>query len=436
MNKKPLIALLSLAAVLVLVLGTVFMGNPGFTAKATEADGVQAADVETMDPETVVATVDGRDIKVKDIQPIYASYMGMYSYYGYDVSSEETQNELYGYALNYAVQNALILNKAAEMGIVLTDEDKVQAQATYDEQIAAYEENLLAENENPTDADRQKAHEDTLAVASEQGYTIDMLEQDILITKLHEAIVKDVAVTDEDVQGYYDSLVAEDKAAYENDYESYQSMSQLWMYYGSHAPMYVPEGIRGVKHILLNVSEDLLAQYEAATAVVEESVDESETAEPTATPEGAAEATVKDLEAVKAEMIASVQATVDEIMAKFNAGTSFDALVAEYGQDPGMQTEPAITEGYRLHLDTTGYDKAFKDAAFNELQKVGDISSPVAGSFGVHILYYAGDIPSGPVAWTDEERESAKAEVLTQKQSEYFSEQITAWQAAAKVEYK
>ncbi|MGN0747165.1 MAG: peptidylprolyl isomerase, partial [Aristaeellaceae bacterium] len=236
---------------------------------------------------------------------------------------------------------------------------------------------------------------------------------------------------------------------------------------------YQPEGYRGVTHILLQVDDELLQAYQDLSAQLEEQqeADEEAAAEETAEPAGeeaaaeetaepageeaAAEETAEpageeaapeetaepvqrvtreDVDAAYAAIIASVQPTIDEINAKLAEGVAFADLVAEYGTDPGMQSEPYKTEGYAVHLDSILWDPVFVQAAFS-VENVGDIAQPVVGSYGVHIVQYTRDVPAGPVELTDEIKAELREDLLATAENEMFNTTMDAWLAAAEVTY-
>ena len=73
------------------------------------------------------------------------------------------------------------------------------------------------------------------------------------------------------------------------------------------------------------------------------------------------------------------EATAEEVLAKIAAGEDFDALVAEYGKDPGMERNK---DGY---VFTYGeMVKPFEEAAF--ALEEGGVSLPVKSDFGYHII--------------------------------------------------
>lgn len=77
----------------------------------------------------------------------------------------------------------------------------------------------------------------------------------------------------------------------------------------------------------------------------------------------------------------AAEARIAEVVAKLEAGTSFEQLVTEYSDDAGsVASGGLIPASARSNLD-----KAFSDAAF-DLAKPGDRTGPVRSSFGYHII--------------------------------------------------
>ncbi|MBQ7120230.1 MAG: peptidylprolyl isomerase [Oscillospiraceae bacterium] len=75
-----------------------------------------------------------------------------------------------------------------------------------------------------------------------------------------------------------------------------------------------------------------------------------------------------------------------EIAAKATAGEDFDALVKEYGEDPGMESYP---HGYIINQDgytTTGSGMVTEFTQASIALEVGGVSAPVQTSYGFHII--------------------------------------------------
>jgi parvulin-like peptidyl-prolyl isomerase len=113
------------------------------------------------------------------------------------------------------------------------------------------------------------------------------------------------------------------------------------------------------------------------------------------------------------------------------AAPDFDTLIAEYGDDPGMNNEAYRETGYLLCEGLALYETAFQEAAM-ALENVGDVSELVEGTNGYHILVYAGDIPAGPVDY-DSVKEDIHAELLSAKETEAYNAAVEAWVSEAKI---
>lgn len=113
-----------------------------------------------------------------------------------------------------------------------------------------------------------------------------------------------------------------------------------------------------VKHILIMNAK----QEDAETAESEETVDP---------------------EAYKAEQ----KLLADEVLAKAKAGKNFESLIAEYGEDPGMESMP---DGYVI--DKNGNDASGSGTMVPEFTQgsfsveVGGITELVESSYGWHII--------------------------------------------------
>ena len=217
----------------------------------------------------------------------------------------------------------------------------------------------------------------------------------------------------------------------------------MTQYYGQDS-YYVPEGYRGIVHILLKVDQELLDAWKDLTArfeeqqadTAEDGADTAEaTADPEATPEPTEEPVTQDMvDAARKAILDSVSATVDEIMAKYNEGTSFEDLIREYGTDPGMQDEATVAEGYHIHPDSILYDSDFVKGAMG-LEKIGDVSEPIVSQFGVHILQYLKDIPGGVMELTDSLKEELRDALLQEKQQDAFTSLLDQWMAESDIQY-
>ncbi|MBN1777919.1 MAG: peptidylprolyl isomerase [Clostridiales bacterium] len=388
--------------------------------------------------EDVVATVNGADVTGDEV---LTSYEHVVNYYG--EPDAESLELYYAVAMEEAVTLKLIKLTAAEMGVdQFTQEELDELYATSDSEweyaLDNYVSYNLTETDETTDEDRASAYAAAEEYYGLMGYTKDILRESYVDNEVFERVkdelCKDVAVTDEEVQAYYDEAVESDKDIYEFDIDAYENQLLMYQYgYADQEPWYKPEGYRYIKHILLEVDETLMAEYTDLLARYEEQMDAAEGADgETADVEADTEetpVTAEDIDAAKAAVIASVQDTIDEINQKIADGVPFDELVAEYGTDPGM-TSGDYPDGYEVSLASYGFVTEFVSAAFS-VDEVGEIAEPVLSDYGVHIVQYAGDVPAGPIELTDELKAVITQNLTDDKSNAVLNE----WYESADIRY-
>lgn len=430
---------------------------------------------QEMDDAEVIIKVNDVELLKKEVMETYNNYKAsieyqyqLYSAFGYAMTMPD-DDEIKQMVIDGLVLQEVRRQKAAELGLdQLTDEEletvKETAQSDYD---SAYEQVKSSVTEDGMTDEEITAAAD--AYMAENGLTLEAYEESareaFIDEKLDEYIYQDLTVTDDEIQAEFDSRVAEDQESYEADSTAIDSKINS----GSTA-YYYPAGFRYVKHILINFLEDdataiddLEAQISdieseiasfatpeptlepevdpEATPEVTEAPTEAPTVDPEATPVPTMDPTLPDqldelnaqLEAAYETARANIQAKVDEAYQKALAGEDFDALIAEYGEDPGMESEPAKTYGYIVGENTTKYVASFKEAAM-ALVNVGDISEPVESDYGMHIIKYESEIPEGAAELTDYIKESISAELLTEKQEAEKTAREEEWKNAATIE--
>lgn len=450
---------------------------------------------ESTDASTVLATVNGEEITYAVTDSWYQQLLAAYQSYGYDISDTGIQDALKGYALQTAVQECLINQKAHEWGLdEITEEEKAEieaaASAEWSEIIEEYEAYYYGISDASTDEEKATARLQILAMLEAEGYTESSYIKSVLdneITARVEAkLSENITVTDEDIEAAYQAMVEEDRAQYEGNAASYEFST---MYFGQ-TSTWVPEGYRGITQILLIPDETLLTTWQDLSARLEEQQAEAEGEEATGEEdeeeadyeldltagdseelfsvmgddgseiledgiffaeedaeeeedeEEVKEVTEADAEPVTQEQVDaaaqaimdSLQPVIDEITEKFNSGVSFNELIDAYNQDPGMNDEATRAEGYSVSKDSIMWDPSFVEAAFS-IDEIGGISKPVLGSYGVYIAYYLRDVPSGAVELTEEMKNELYEEQLSELESEAFQNALNEWAESAVIEY-
>lgn len=379
--------------------------------------------VETTEENPVLITFDGEDITLSEIKD--------YLYWMLNEGYASSEND-YNLAIMYLVREKVVEKKIVEWGMdqfteIEMESFRNEAHSLWENAIDSYVSYYLPED---TDEARAKVREEGAAYFTSLGYSEESLaeglKQSAAYEKLEQKILegKDVAISEEEIRAAFEEGAAQEQAQIQDNiylYELYQN------YYGAEF-WYVPEGYRGIIHILMKVDDELLSAYQEAQAAYEDSVTEE-------APEGDAEKKAA-AEAAKAAVLASKQAEIDDIYARLAQGESFETLISQYGEDPGMTQASYLVEGYAVHKDSVIYDPVFIAGAFSEkMQQPGDTSDPVVGSYGIHILHYLRDIPGGATELTDEISAEIEASLYTEKVNGYYAETLEAWIAEHDIVY-
>ena len=187
--------------------------------------------------------------------------------------------------------------------------------------------------------------------------------------------------------------------------------------------VYNLEGYRRVKHILLTFdsSETASKVYDLTEQIAalnpETDLDK-----------------ITELQTQLDALYADLETRAAAIEQELADGADFDELIAKYGQDEGMDYEPAKSQGYYISSDSAQqYSADFVEGCMM-LESVGQISTPIRSTSGVHIIKYIGDVPAGEVPLSDV-RDALTSEVLAQKQDEYYSAQEAQWLSSANPHY-
>jgi peptidyl-prolyl cis-trans isomerase C len=318
------------------------------------------------DANQVVAVVGDTEILKQDFMEQYEAYTAAYGYdesYLSDSANAETVAQLKQYILDSMVQDEAAYQYAIANGMDLTDEEKQEQSDNLAETVESYKQTIREQVEEEAAADPSIDVEAEVAAREEEQlsqydeqYVQDTIRYYVL-QNFADSVRETVNVTEEDAKEYYDLQV-------ENQQLMLDNMSTYEMNIAMGNTVYVyPEGTKAVKHILIAIPDD--KQTEIATY---RSEGDDETAD-----------------AVLAEELAKIQSTADEVLAKVKAGEDFDTLIEEYGEDPGMTQEPAMTKGYYVYPDDSNYVESFVDASV-ALENVGDTSDLVASDYGYHII--------------------------------------------------
>ena len=369
-----------------------------------------------------------------------------------DAPSEEEKEARLISTIESFVQLGVIENKLNEAGKnSFTEAEREELDQSARRQ---YEElwQLLYQQMQKSDA--SVTEEDVTEQLEDMGYTFEAIYNELeLETRQNRAIelfCGNIVLTQDQVDSYYEEqFVAPDRADYKDNVAKYDE--EILM--NNNEAFYTPEGYRYIRQIVLDIPEEakkaakteqvaltratksMATALQQLTLAATEAESWEDMAEAKALYDESAEALTKAqadyLARLEAEALPLVQEKADEIKVQYEAGIDFKTLVNRYSTD---LTERNLSgDGYPFHPDSTMWPERFRDAAA-ALEKPGDISDPVLTEQGIHIICYAGDVPSGEHVLTDDERSLLNAAALRYYQLEKLAELVEVWQADYEIE--
>lgn len=349
-------------------------------------------------PNPTVLKIGDVNIGMSRYYSVFSSYKNMYDSYGfYDVSTTEKLREFQDMVYDVLIDGYLPLYWANKAGVTLTDEEEAQAEASMSDELESYFESY-AEDVDSSITDENAIREEEVKLfkkaLTNSGWTyngyLDMMLQNyreqLIMKKFMQSIYdEEVSVSEDDVLTHYNELITEQTAEYSETPSSYYDDYMKYVNGTTTVqPIVAPAGYRFCKHILIKF---------------------------------AADGETKDVDAI-----------VAEVQAKLDAGEDFDALVAEYGEDTGMQSEPYITTGYLVSNDILDkYYDGFGAAAM-ALEKIGDVSAPVETTAGYHFIQYTSDVSTDPIAY-DTISDALMQQMINDAQTASYNAHMETWKA-------
>lgn len=419
---------------------------------AAAADSAAPAVVGSADSEEergrIAAQVGGYTVTKGDVIDEYNNMLTQYSYYGMAAPTADTDIEtLQDAALEGLVGEKVLLYQAEQLGILPLDA----------EAAAAAEQSYTEELENMLDSYRSYASEQGMGSTDEDivalinseleqyGWNMDFeeykqwmhgqIEQDKVLELLEAKVTETVSATDEDVQAYYDDLVAKQLENYTATPLNYLSAAESYEMDGGDPVLFVPNGYLRVKIIGIQPETEIDTAYDEKLDTMKEleaeygrlALSGGEADQPRLTAIQTEYAQLKtDTETLYAAHTMQARAKAEEALGKLNGGAAFNDVLMEYGDDETYSQYESFAEKGRLMLpgDEDGWDTELHGAA----QALSDgAHSGVIEVDGVfYILQRIGVEQPGTVALEDVRtvieplaRQSAVDSVWTAKQEEW-----------------
>ncbi len=362
----------------------------------------------------VVASINGEEIYKYEVDEVTAIY-------GLDADTEDEAaraqyEEVANSVLDSLALNIILFQKAADLGIELTDEEIKENEKQSKEIFSNRKEAIR------TEVEEEAAEDETIDIEQEiekryQEYVenmeatpetyVETINRQSIVYKVQDYIYGLASVTDEEVKDWYDQTLEiqkEQMDASEAAFSQYVNNNNILTY--------VPEDTVAVKQVLLKFKDEDLVS-EAMSLFSDDKKEEM-------------------LELLKPEIDALMPIAL-EVKQRLEDGEDIDALIEELGEDEGMTQHPGSVYGYLVEKRTKSYLPEFTKAALG-LFTVGDVSDPAITYYGLHILQSIKFYKKGVVPF-EELKDDIYTALLPIREQEIFDETTQTWLEEADTVY-
>jgi len=388
--------------------------NSGFSLVSVDEDKANSQ---------VVATVDGEEITKGDVIEyikIAAVLSGVPADYYFSAEMADQIEDIKVQVLDTLANEITMTEKANEFGLdKFTAEENDRIDADVDMFIESIEGSIelqvideyqameLETESKEFDAEVKRRLDDWYgAFAGGKDQLVEFFKTEEIFVRVQDYVVKDIDVSETEVKAFYDSSLKEQEAALKDSPEMvafYEQMGSI-LVYKTQDTFYV-------RHILIAFDEkdQQLVDDTKSKLAVSTTPEEEEAAK-----------------AILAPAYKNIEPKVLEVQTKIADGTDFGDLIAEYGEDPGMASNP---DGYpvveTLIEGEEEYVQEFEAAAI-ALTSPGQVSEPVKTMFGVHILELVSIDKAGAIPY-ENIKDILQQQLLNQEKGKAWDESFALW---------
>jgi peptidyl-prolyl cis-trans isomerase D len=357
-------------------------------------------------PEAVVATVDGVPIYRWEVDYMFEKNRGyMASFQEIDLNNPDQVLSLKEGFLEQLIIDTAMNLYAEEMGYGLTEEEK----ARVDEEYRQIKQKAIADYAKNHDGDLTLGEQDYFNHLKEQHLTEDIILQNMYHNAMREKMSADlyasVTSSEDAINEYYEMEIQSDKEFYSDNFAQYEADNA----YDSFTVMYHPADYVRFKPIYIAIPKET---YDRMLELVGEIASAQSELSILTMQKGESDYSVLRLkreieekeaafDALRQEGLSSIKSRAEEVLNRVNAGEDFDALIAEYGDDEGMDAPPYRDYGYLCSEKTTSFFEEIKTAAL-ALENIGDTIGLIETDAGYFILKLVDKIKEGPREMTEE----------------------------------
>jgi len=462
---KQMLAALLAVTLMLSVMGCALKDDATDTASSSNASSGDAVDNNAV----AVKIGDKYTITRGDIADQYDYMVQMYSYYGMTAPTEDADIEsMQDSVIATLVSDKIQLYEADLMGITLTDEEKANVEAQVEEEMKYYMDSFQsqAESEGASDVDAR-----TLEIFQEQldaagmemdvdgfrAYLSEQYTNDALKTALKAKVTEGVTATDDEIQAYYDENLASQKEAYDATPTDYLSAAESAQSGDGDPVLYAPAGYVRVRSISITPTSELssdydtlqsdldalAAQYGAAALDALAAKYAAQGTDPATASLDVSAAEIDgytdilteyldkkaQAEALYEEYIKDARTKADEAYAALQSGTSFEDVMAQYGEDTMYTATPSFVDtGILMYMagEDTTWDAKLTAAV--GLLKAGEYSPIIQIGDMFYILQLVGDEPAGEKTVADA-HDAIMAAIIATKGDTLWNDTLATWEA-------
>lgn len=357
--------------------------------------------------DTVVAKVNGQNITKGEFNEVYEQVKQSYfitEEMENDPEQQEAIAQIKAEVLEQLIMQKLITQKAEDAGFVVNDDILDQARLEFENIIAELAAQMEMMDSGNADQEEDAGNQDKDYMAEARAFVeeqldimgktedeyIKLIAQQMVIDSFVEEQVKDVNATEQEIEEYYDERLQAQK----------ENISILAY---EEVELYTPEEAR-VKHVLIKLPQEEIDEYNSMIAEGKE----------------------KEAEEYLDEKLKAIEPKAMEVLEKAKNGEEFEKLIAQYGEDPGMEDNDM---GYIVRQDGS-FVPEFEEAAFS--LEEGEISELVASSYGYHIIKLYEKTPEKEYT-LDEKYDELEQVVSQQKKMDAWQVMFDEWMEEAKI---
>ena len=215
----------------------------------------------------------------------------------------------------------------------------------------------------------------------------------------------EIAPTDDEVKSEYNKLLEIQKEDYDaspSDYLSQKGSNKF--------ELYVPSGIRMVRHVLIKIDDETLTQIQTLKSEGKE----------------------EEANQIYSDSLEIIKPAAEDILSQLDSGEiSFTDAIGLYGEDEGMDYYP---DGYEVCEGFDRYVPEFTEGSMS-LSVIGEYTNLVATDYGYHIIEYYSDVPSEITPYEDVATELYMT-LLEAEKSNRWLEFIEQWPIELNLKFK